>query len=211
MEKETCVFCRTIYPNVDFGAPKWRKKAPYCHPLCPTKTPDDMPRYRQPVHPACVRVSRGIFESFVAEAENSVTVFGSKTFDTMYNELNRLYMYLDQEEYIEILDTILTYENKYGSYIDLVLNQQKFYEVASTGQPKALKTPSEWTTAIKNLHQILVMANQAFTTLLTKYLDKNASIHKKKICVKRSASKCTKPCVVTGRKCTYLGHPSFNK
>lgn len=210
-DNQTCNFCRTIFTPNQLSNPIYQKRASYCKSSCPLKKED--PRYSQAVKSECQNFMKGVFESFVADAERGVTIFGVKTFDTLYNEVKREYQYLSDNEYTDLLDIIQEFEIQYGNYIDLVLNQNKFYEIASSGGPKELKTPADWAAAIRNLNRILVLANQGIEGRLSMYLNKAATEKKIRECKKSPKNKCFRPCSTEGgyfgKTCTYKGSPKY--
>jgi hypothetical protein len=155
---------------------------------------------------------KGVFESFVADAERGVTQFGAKTFNTLYKEVKDSHKYLDQSEYIELLDVIQQFETKYGKYVDLVLNHNQFTELSGSGGPKNLQTPNDWASAIRNLNRIIVLTDQTIGQMMENYMNATATKKRKQAC--RKSKQCQSPCVVEsgliGKKCTYHGNPRYS-
>lgn len=209
----TCDFCRTIFKPEQLSSSKYAKRTSYCRRSCPLKKHE--PRYNHVITPECQEFMKGIFESFVADGERGVTVFGVKTFDTLYKEIYEYYPYLTDVEYVDLLDIMQEFEEKYGKYVDLVLNQTKFMEIASSGGAKPLKTPADWASAIRNLNRILFLTNQSIDLKLESFLNKKAVERRKRACHKLSRLQCRHPCVlksgVMGKVCTYQAHTKYNK
>jgi hypothetical protein len=209
MANQTCDFCRTIFTPEQLHTIKYRHRAYYCKGSCPTQK--GMMRMYRNIPPECQPYMKGVFESFVADSERGLTVFGIKTFDSLYKEVQRLYPYLTDPEYIELLSIIDQFEIKYGQYIDMVLNYGKYLEL-SGGTPKDLKTPADWASAIRNLIRNLTLANQAVDSLLEAFLNKKATEGKNRVC--KGLKRCVRPCVTEKGTfkniCTYKGSPQHN-
>lgn len=209
----TCDFCRTIFKPEQLLSPKYVKRASYCRKSCPLKKKE--PRYNHAVTPECQEFMKGVFESFVADGERGVTVFGVKAFDTLYKEIVQYEPYLTTIEYVDLLDIMQEFEKRYGEYVDLVLNETKFMEIASSGGAKPIKTPADWASAIRNLNRILFLTNQSIDLKLESFLNKKAVERRKRDCHKLSRLQCGRPCVlesgVAGKVCAYHAHTKYNK
>jgi len=210
---ETCDFCQLIFKNADLSSEKYAKRASYCPKTCSGKKNE--PRYMHVITPECQKFMKGVFEAYVATGERGTTIFNVKTFDALHTHLQNFHKYISDAEYNDIFELLQIYEEKYGKYVDLVLNQTKFMEVNSSSGPKPIKTPDDWASAITNLNRILDLANQGIDIKLESFLNKKAVESRKKNCKKLSKSQCTHPCVLEsgaiGKTCSYRGNTKYNK
>lgn len=208
VDNNTCNFCRSVYKT-----PKLSHVS-FCEG-CEKRKSMMEPRYKWIVAENCVNYAKGIFESFVAEQEKSITIFGIKTFNTLINESKQQAKYLSQLEYIEILTIINEFEHKYEQFIDMVINKNMYIDISSSGKPKRIKTPNDWTSAIMNLFRILALANQGVYGTLDKYLNSSAVATRRKSCKLAGYKNCSHPCVrkssILGSTCTYEGSPFYHK
>lgn len=209
---DTCDFCGTLF-GVKYE--KFSERRQYCK-KCINKgqlkeNVKKQQRYNTVItDPQVQEYITGVFESFVAETERATTVFGVKTFDTLYREIKQLYPYLSEHEYIEMVELVNDCEKKFGKYVDLVMNEHKFTEIGSSGKREQdLKTPGDWASAISNLIRILTLANQWVELKLESFLGQKAFEKRVLECKKYSSEKCQPPCVIEkgifGPKCTYKG------
>jgi len=146
---------------------------------------------------------KGVFESFVGEIEKAPSINGIKTFDSLYRDIKFYVSKLYPEEYLALLNTIMEYEKRFGTYVDNVLNQDRYQEIAGTGY-RQLVTPEDWASAIRNMNRIVSLANDAVNTMLKKYL---GDIEGKKAYCKKQKSDCKQPCTPKStlgiKSCTY--------
>lgn len=199
----TCDFCGSIFTHSQLSAGlNINTRASYCNHSCGTKK--NTPRYKSEIRSDCNIYARGIFESFVAEVEKSPSINGIKTFDSLYREIKFYVAKLYPEEYLALLNTIMDFEKRFGTYVDNVLNYDRYQEIAGTGY-KQLVTPEDWAASIRNMNRIVSLANDAVSTMLKKFLGDIDG--KKTYCKKQKANNCKQPCKVTssllGKSCVY--------
>jgi len=201
----TCDFCGSIFTPAQLSAGlNINTRSSYCNHQCGTKK--NNPRYKSNINLECNSFMKGVFESFVAEAEKAPSINGVKTFDSLYRELKIHIPRLYPEEYLTLLNTIMDFEKKFGKYVDDVLNYDRYQEIAGSGT-KPLVTPEDWAAAIRNMNRIISMANDTINIMLNSYIGEKASIDKKAYCKKLKADNCKQPCKVTStlgiKSCSY--------
>lgn len=201
---KTCDFCRKLFKPSQYNTNP--NRLIYCK-LCARSNGVVKPRFMEQIEGDQIYM-KGVFESFVAEVEQSPAIFGMLNFDKLYNHITFHHKYLTDSEYADLLDILFQYERRWGEYIDLVLNQSMYTEISSSGGvKKSFKTPSDWAAAIRNLLRILSDTNNAIKSQLDIYIGDAGRLSKKNMCQKRTVSKCSHPCKVRSKLgikyCTY--------
>jgi hypothetical protein len=185
----TCDFCGSIFTPSQLSANQnINTRASYCNTTCGTKK--NTPRYKSNIEQGCHMYAKGIFESIVGDIEKSPSINGIKTFDSLYRDIKFYVSKLYPEEYLALLNTIMEYEKRFGTYVDNVLNHDRYQEIAGSGY-KPLITPQDYSAAISNLLRIVSLANTAVETTLKKYL---GDIEGKKAYCKKQKTDCKQPC-----------------
>ena len=201
-KKRTCDFCTKVLKTQEYQIIPTRMS--YCQG-CPQQSSDKPVKLRMDepiVDDATQQIFKGLFEAFVSEVERGASIFGYDSFKNLYGRVNFYYKYLTQDEYDKLFGIIVDYEEQWGKYIDMVLNQSYYIEIASSGKgPQELKTPRDWAAAIRNLIRILADANTPIEGFLRDYISNEKLQVKKTNCKKQSAKTCQRPCQVDGKKC----------
>ncbi len=222
-KNQTCHFCQTIFSPSEYQQHA-NDRLSFCPSVCMTRQTSSrveigkrspqitIPRFKSPIdNPQINYYMKGLFEAFVIEIERSPSFYGNLNFDKLYQYIKSRYQYLTETEYITLLEILNQYEQRWGEYVNMVLNETRYTEISSSSKiKKEFKTPSDWAAAIRNLMRILSDANHVIKSQLELYLSPAKIEEKKKLCHRSSVAHCNHPCKIkTKMGLKYCSYPDL--